>query len=122
MFGSLEGASALAVNDKCEWNLRVAEGNQIQLDFVDFNFGESDASCKEDYIEIRNGLTQYAPVVAKFCSGKEPYQVTSTGRFIRLLYVMSGKAQTNVKVDYKEVGSQKSDAVFTINQGKAFDL
>ena len=114
-FGSLTGRSALSQSDRCLWNLRVAEGNVIQLDFTDFNFG--DASCIEDYVEIRNGLTEYAPVVAKFCSGKEPYQVTSTGRFMTVRYVMSGKTQTSFKLDYKEIGNQKNDALFGFNKG-----
>ena len=116
-FGSLSGVSAISVNDLCQWNLRAADYNQIQLDFTDFNFGERDTSCNEDYIEIRNGLTEYAPVVAKFCSGVEPYQVTSTARFMTVRYVMSGKVHTSFKLSYKEVGSQKNDeALFAFNK------
>ncbi len=116
--GLLTGESALTVNDRCQWSLRVREDNQIQLDFTDFNFGNDDNSCTEDYIEIRNGLTEYAPVVAKFCSGNEPHQVTSTGRFMIVRYVMSGKIQTSFKLNHKEVGSQKNDdALFAFNKG-----
>ena len=117
-YGSLSGVSAISVNDLCQWSLRAADDNQIQLDFTDFNFGESDTSCNEDYIEIRNGLTEYAPVVAKFCDGVEPYQVTSTARFITVRYVMSGKIHTSFKLSYKEVGRQKNDeALFAFNKG-----
>lgn len=116
--GSLSGESAISVNDRCQWNLRAAEGSQIQLDFTDFSFGDSDTSCTEDYIEIRNGLTEYAPVVAKFCSKNEPYRFTSASRFVRVRYIMSGKIQTNFKLDYKEVGSQKNDALFAFNNRK----
>jgi hypothetical protein len=117
-FGSLTGVSSLSGNDLCQWRLRAAEDNQIQLDFTDFDFGESDTSCDEDYVEIRNGLTEYAPVVAKFCSGMEPYQVTSTSRFLIVRYVMSGKVQTSFKLTYKEVGSQKIDeTLFVFNKG-----
>lgn len=119
-FGSLTGGSAFSQSDRCLWNLRVAEGNVIQLDFADFNFGDS--SCIEDYVEIRNGLTEYAPVVAKFCSGKEPYQVTSTGRFMTVRYVMSGKTQTSFKLNYQEVGNQKNDALFGFNKGFVFSI
>lgn len=116
----MTGGSALSVSHRCLWNLRAEEGNLIQLDFADFNFG--DTSCIEDYVEILNGLTQYAPVGAKFCSGKEPYEITSTGRYMTVRYVMSGKIQTSLKLDYNEVGNQKNDALFGFNRGLIFSI
>lgn len=118
-FNSLSGVSAVSLKDACKWSLRVEEDNQIQLKFADFNFGNNPDTCREDYVEIRNGLTQYAPVVAKFCSGNKPYQVTSTSRFITVRYVMSGKIHTSFKLDYKEVGSQKNETLQAqFNNGK----
>ena len=117
-FRSLTGKASLSKKDHCQWSLHAAEGNRIRLDFVDFSFSNNDSSCTDDFIEILNGLTEYAPVLAKFCSGKNPYQITSTGRHLIIRYVMSGRVRTNFQLNYLEIGSKKSDSDFDINRGK----
>lgn len=120
-FGSLTGESAPSVKERCQWHLRVKDGNQIQVNFEEFSFEARHTNCSEDFIEMRNGLTKYAPVVARFCSGNPPYQVTSTSRFMIVRYVMSGKNQTKFKLNYKEIGgSGKNDVHIAFNTGKTF--
>ncbi|XP_028403966.1 cubilin-like isoform X2 [Dendronephthya gigantea] len=111
-YGSLTGESAPFVKESCLWDLRVKVGNQIQVDFEEFSFH---TNCSEDYVEIRNGLTKYAPVVARFCSGNLPYQIMSTSRFMMVRYEMSGKNQTKFKLNYKEIGSGKNDVHIAFN-------
>lgn len=116
---TLSGKASLSEEeDQCEWSLYAAHGNQIQLDFATFDFSNNNPSCLEDYIEVLNGLTEQAPVMAKFCSTSLPYQITSSGRHLTVRYVKSGKVQTNFELNYKEIGKKKTDQNSFINRGK----
>ncbi|XP_070554670.1 exoskeleton protein RP43-like [Ptychodera flava] len=37
---------------KCSWNIQVADGDVIHLEFLDFNVGDSDTTCSSDFVRL----------------------------------------------------------------------
>lgn len=50
----------------CEWILHAHQGHQVMLHVLDFDM-EAGTNCNFDFLEIRNGGDQLAPLVGKFC-------------------------------------------------------
>lgn len=55
---------------------------RIQLAFDKNYYIEPSFECRFDHIEIRDGPFGFSPLIDRFCGGKNPGLVTSTGRFM----------------------------------------
>ncbi|XP_034244978.1 cubilin [Thrips palmi] len=60
----------------CVYSLRVPNGQQIRLNFTDFDLEDSH-NCNWDSIEIRNGGSERSPLVGKYCGTKAPPVILS---------------------------------------------
>ncbi|KAL6112807.1 neto2 [Pungitius sinensis] len=69
-------------NKECVYILEALPRQRIQLAF-DKNYNiEPSFECRFDHIEIRDGPFGFSPLIDRFCGGKNPGLVTSTGRFM----------------------------------------
>ena len=66
-------------NQNCEKIVRFEEGTSIQMEFVGAFYLEHHASCKYDFIEIRNGETDDSPSIMKVCGSTKPQITISQG-------------------------------------------
>ena len=55
---------------------------RVQLAFDKSYYIEPSFECRFDHIEIRDGPFGFSPLISRFCGGKNPGLVTSTGRFM----------------------------------------
>lgn len=87
----------------CLWYVNSSkEKGTVTLKFTDFDFSRSDPSCTKDYVEVRNGLTEHAPLIGKYCGGKLPSPVQSSGSGLWVRYVVSGEIKTKVAMMYHD--------------------
>ncbi|XP_045117385.1 cubilin-like [Portunus trituberculatus] len=54
----------------CYWTIRVSQGSFIQLHFTDMDLEPSN-DCTYDFVEVRDGSTQHAPLIGKYCSQEQ---------------------------------------------------
>lgn len=104
----MNGESNPPSKKDCQWHVSSSkEDGTVTLKFTDFDFSKSDPSCSKDYIEIRNGLTKHAPVIGKYCGGKMPAPVQSSGNGLWVHYAVSGEVKTKLGMTYHD-GPYKS--------------
>ncbi|KAJ8306835.1 hypothetical protein KUTeg_014919 [Tegillarca granosa] len=69
-------------NVDCTWIITASALHRIQIDFVEgFNI-ESHASCRYDYIELRDGGTVNSNLIGRFCGTSLPSTSKSTGNVL----------------------------------------
>uniref|UniRef100_W5MX16 Cubilin n=1 Tax=Lepisosteus oculatus TaxID=7918 RepID=W5MX16_LEPOC len=75
-------------NVDCIWVITVPSGRVIQLDFEDEFYIESSArpSCLYDYLELRDGATSSADLIARLCGIQLPSTQHSTGSVMYLRF------------------------------------
>jgi len=111
----LVGQSRVGSIKACVWQLRTQSSQgSIHLNFDTFRFEKSDGKCEKDYIEIRNGYTQYAPIIGRYCGPTMPQTIRSSTGTLWLRFVPSGKTNIKVAMAYEFVPSYHS----THNQSK----
>ncbi|XP_029354415.1 neuropilin and tolloid-like protein 2 [Echeneis naucrates] len=69
-------------NKECIYILEALPRQRIQLAFDKNYYVEPSFECRFDHIEIRDGPFGFSPLIDRFCGGKNPGLVTSTGRFM----------------------------------------
>uniref|UniRef100_A0A3B5QH59 Neuropilin and tolloid like 2 n=1 Tax=Xiphophorus maculatus TaxID=8083 RepID=A0A3B5QH59_XIPMA len=69
-------------NKECVYILEALPRQRIQLAFDKNYYIEPSFQCRFDHIEIRDGPFGFSPIIDRFCGGKNPGLVTSTGRFM----------------------------------------
>ncbi|GAB0192284.1 tolloid-like protein 2 [Grus japonensis] len=62
---------------ECIWKITVSEGFHIGIMFQAFEIEWHDA-CSYDYLEIRDGLTEYSPLIGHFCGYEKPEDIKSS--------------------------------------------
>ncbi|XP_042658381.1 tolloid-like protein 2 isoform X2 [Tyto alba] len=62
---------------ECIWKITVSEGFHIGITFQAFEIEWHDA-CSYDYLEIRDGLTEYSPLIGHFCGYEKPEDIKSS--------------------------------------------
>ncbi|KAK3741569.1 hypothetical protein QZH41_012512 [Actinostola sp. cb2023] len=65
-------------NKHCEWRISVTPGERIVLNFTDFSLKKG-KSCKQDFVEIRDGQGRKSNLIGRFCGKKIPPSIWSTG-------------------------------------------
>lgn len=96
------GQSRLGSLNHCVWQLtsESAQGN-FHLSVDIFRFENSDPTCTHDYLEVRNGYTQYAPIIGKYCGRNKPHSIRSTNGALWLKFVVSGETRNKVAMTYE---------------------
>ncbi|XP_017555843.2 cubilin [Pygocentrus nattereri] len=72
-------------NIDCVWIIMVPNGESVQLDFEDF-YIEPNTQCYYDYLEIRDGVSSNAELLAKLCGSTQPSTQHSTGSAMYLRF------------------------------------
>eukprot|EP00794_Sanderia_malayensis_P003246 gene3246-3727_t len=72
-------------NLECIWTINVPSAGRIVLYFNDFDM-ELASKCQYDYLEVRDGATQNAAVLATLCGPSIPSPVTSSGNKLYLRF------------------------------------
>ncbi|XP_055841856.1 cubilin homolog [Episyrphus balteatus] len=61
----------------CIWVIHAPLGNKIELIPRNFSLETSYKECRDDYLEIRNGMTEASPLIGKFCGTEIPPHIPS---------------------------------------------
>ena len=76
-------------NKDCTWLIEVSKGKNIALMFTQFDVyqGSNPGGCKNDYVEVRNGLTDSSPVIGgKHCNQNRTMLVTTKKNVARIYF------------------------------------
>ncbi|CAG5130412.1 unnamed protein product [Candidula unifasciata] len=76
----------------CVWNITVPEHFVVGVTFEMFDL-ESHPRCSRDYVELRDGPTEQAPLLGNLCGSQMPKPVNSTGRHLYAKFVSSKYVQ-----------------------------
>ncbi|NXX63710.1 TLL2 protein, partial [Scopus umbretta] len=71
---------------ECIWKITVSEGFHIGITFQAFEIEWHDA-CSYDYLEIRDGLTEYSPLIGHFCGYEKPEDIKSSSNKVWMKFV-----------------------------------
>ncbi|XP_066539114.1 cubilin [Hoplias malabaricus] len=72
-------------NIDCVWIIMVPNGESVQLDIEDF-YIEPNTQCYYDYLEVRDGVSSNADLLAKLCGNTRPSTQHSTGSAMYLRF------------------------------------
>ncbi|KAG2458577.1 CUBN protein, partial [Polypterus senegalus] len=73
-------------NIDCVWVVTVPSGEAVRLDFEGDFFIEPSSSCLFDYLELRDGATSDAALIARLCGQERPSTHKSTGTTMYLRF------------------------------------
>ncbi|CAH1245691.1 TLL1 [Branchiostoma lanceolatum] len=91
-FTSPNYPNELPSNIGCAWIVTSEEGNTLTLNVTDMDLQgvEDDGECRNEYIEIRDGMGELAPLIGRFCGNDTPTSIASSGRSLWLQLVSRG--------------------------------
>lgn len=97
-------------NKECVWTIQTGPNYQVAVRFHAFEL-EANENCAYDYVEIRDGAAESAPLLGKFCGTKLPMELHSTGnelwmRFISDATVEKGGFSVSFVPEYDECAQQ----------------
>ncbi|XP_072307339.1 cubilin [Eucyclogobius newberryi] len=70
-----------AHNRQCVYIIRLPQGEKVSLNFTHMNL-ESHSSCVFDYVEVRDGLQETAPLIGRFCGSVLPAPLRSSSSYL----------------------------------------
>lgn len=79
-------------NKECVWSIKTSSNYQVALRFHSFEL-EANENCAYDFIEIRDGGQETAPLLGKFCGSKLPTELHSSGNELWLRFVSDGSVE-----------------------------
>lgn len=74
-------------NKDCTWLISVSSGKQIALMFTRFDIkhGSGSQNCMEDFVEVRNGLTDISRQIGeKHCNRNKAMLITTPKNAVRI--------------------------------------
>ncbi|XP_059488336.1 cubilin-like isoform X2 [Neocloeon triangulifer] len=76
----------------CRWFVKSDAGQIIKMTFNSFavkdcNRSLTNASCDCDFLEVRDGINQFSPLLGRFCGNKRPSAITSSGNRLYVRFV-----------------------------------
>ncbi|KAI8515247.1 hypothetical protein Bbelb_078380, partial [Branchiostoma belcheri] len=91
-FTSPNYPNELPSNIGCAWIVTSEEGNTLTLNVTDMDLqgADEDGECRNEYIEIRDGMGELAPLIGRFCGNDTPTSIASSGRSLWLQLVSRG--------------------------------
>ncbi|EDW66543.1 protein tolkin isoform X1 [Drosophila virilis] len=100
-------------NKECVWKITVPKSFQVALKFQSFEVENHD-SCVYDYVEVRDGPAQDAPLIGVFCGYKPPPNMKSSGNSMYVKFVSDTSVQ---KAGFSAVFMKEVDECETQNHG-----
>lgn len=90
---------------------------RIQLAFDKNYYIEPSFECRFDHIEIRDGPFGFSPLIDRFCGGKNPGLVTSTGRFMWIKFTSDEELEgLGFRIKYTFIaGKDAPNCIFAVN-------
>lgn len=75
-------------NKDCSWTISVPVGQQIRLNMSQFDLERPirNSCTRGDYVEIRNGLSNFSPLIGQFCGSFNSKIVKSTSNVVNILF------------------------------------
>ncbi|XP_076628821.1 cubilin [Colletes latitarsis] len=86
---------------ECKWTLLTPTKELISLDFIDRFDLLYTPNCVTEYVEIKDGGTEYSKLLGRFCGDVAPSTIKSTGNMLYIHYfsdIPEPKNGFNVKV------------------------
>ncbi|XP_076459085.1 tolloid-like protein 1 [Babylonia areolata] len=77
---------------ECIWKISVDEGYSVALKFQSFEIENHD-NCVYDFLEVRDGTDQTAPLIGRYCGYKIPDDIKSAGNHLYVKFVSDGSVQ-----------------------------
>ncbi|XP_063003684.1 cubilin [Elgaria multicarinata webbii] len=75
-------------NQNCSWIIRAQEPfNHVTLSFTEFETEDRRHNCSTDYVEIREGDNDNAPVQGRYCGTTVPHPITSFSSAMSINFV-----------------------------------
>ncbi|XP_032222850.1 uncharacterized protein LOC116604499 [Nematostella vectensis] len=103
----LTGHAQIHSTNQCTWQLTTPLEGYYILTFTKFLVGTPNAACDSDYIELRSGLTEHAPLIGKYCGSTAPPPIKSSRSAVFVRLVVSGRSVTEVTMTYEHVSLTK---------------
>lgn len=86
---------------------------RIQLSFDKNYYIEPSFECRFDHIEIRDGPFGFSPLIDRFCGGKNPGLVTSTGRFMWIKFTSDEELEgLGFRIKYTFIAGRDTQTVY----------
>lgn len=109
---SIDATGEIPGNANCNYIIEAPNNNIIKIGFSEFNLGDSD--CSKDYVEIYDGSSASATLLAKVCKGQElPSEelLTSSGQNVFIKFISSSQPsgsgfQAVVSFEEKTMGQE----------------
>ncbi|XP_058500314.1 inactive serine protease PAMR1 isoform X1 [Solea solea] len=76
-------------NARCEWTIQVDRPFTIELRVMMLSL-EFHQSCRYDFVEVRDGDSINARVIARFCGNNRPAPIQSSGNSLHILFESDG--------------------------------
>ena len=76
-------------NKDCTWLIEVSKDKNIALMFTQFDVyqGSNPGGCQNDYMEVRDGLTDSSPVIGgKYCNQNRTMLITTNKNVARIYF------------------------------------
>ena len=79
-------------NKDCTWLIEVSKDKNIALMFTQFDVyqGSNPGGCKNDYVEVRDGLTDSSPVIGGTYCNQNRAMLMTTNKNIARIYFHTG--------------------------------
>ncbi|KAL7058505.1 hypothetical protein AAHC03_016360 [Spirometra sp. Aus1] len=104
-------------NANCTWLIEVPYEFSVVLTFESFELG-GQSDCLSDYVEVRNGFSEYSRLLRKVCGTDLPSPIRSTWNTMALRFftdnAISGKG---FRARFEKVLPPKMDSCATTNHG-----
>ncbi|KAF2368216.1 EGF-like domain, partial [Trinorchestia longiramus] len=72
---------------ECTWVITAPHDQVINMTFLEqFDIASYDGSCRQAWVEVRDGGTLLAPTLGKYCGSQNPSSVLSTGSVLFVRY------------------------------------
>ncbi|XP_046880031.1 cubilin [Hypomesus transpacificus] len=77
--------NSYAHNRQCIYVLRLPVGEVVSLNFTHMDL-ETHTGCLFDYVEVRDGASETAPLIGKYCGTTLPAPISTTSHFLWLRF------------------------------------
>lgn len=76
-------------NVDCVWVVGVPDNKQIALGFEEFEL-EGGVGCRFDFVEVRDGDSQYSPLLGRYCGNTAPLMMKGSSDKLWLRFHTNG--------------------------------
>lgn len=87
---------------KCTWYIYVARTYFIELEFIFFDFGNSQP-CSRSYLEVRDGVHRDSPQLGLSCGHARPEKISTIGSKMQVSFKASRYRSVKFKATYRAV-------------------